>query len=167
MNAPRRGVRRLAPVAETRRKHWGWGFEHQQPSTEQVRAGAPELAEQLGVPLVDVAEPVGIEQLALAAPRVAIPAELREIADDSVHARASHALGKSYCDVVRGFYGRFEHPPDFVARPRDEADVERVLAWCASERVAAIPYGGGTSVVGGVTPAVGPAHGGAVSIDLR
>ena len=57
---------------------------------------------------------------------------LSEITDDSTHARASHALGKSYCDVVRGFYGRFEHPPDFVVRPRDETDVERVLAWCAS-----------------------------------
>src|SRR5207248_4363376 len=95
------------------------------------------------------------------------PAVLAGIADGSPHARTSHALGKSYCDVVRGFYGRFEHPPDFVVRPRDEEDVERVLAWCERERVAAIPYGGGTSVVGGVTPAVGPAHGGAVSIDLR
>ena len=43
-----------------------------------------------------------------------------------------------------------ELPPDFIARPRSEQDVERLLAWCSAERVAAIPYGGGTSVVGGV-----------------
>src|SRR5262245_32067276 len=45
--------RRLARVAQTRerqrRKHWGWGFEHQQVPIDQVRAGAPALAERLGV----------------------------------------------------------------------------------------------------------------------
>ena len=40
--------------------------------------------------------------------------------DTGVHARASHAWGRSYSDVVRGFRGRFDHPPDVVARPRDE-----------------------------------------------
>ncbi len=65
-----------------------------------------------------------------------------------------------------GFRGRFEHPPDFVARPRDELDVERLLEWCSAERVAAIPYGGGTSVVGGVQPVVDDTYNGAVTIDL-
>jgi alkyldihydroxyacetonephosphate synthase len=69
-------------------------------------------------------------------------------------------------DVVRGMRGEFEHAPDFVAYPRDEQDVERLLEWCTAERVAAIPYGGGTSVVGGVEPAVGGSYEGAISIDL-
>ena len=51
-------------------------------------------------------------------------------------------------------------------RPRDETDVERVLEWCSDERVAAIPFGGGTSVVGGVTPHVSSRYNGVVSIDL-
>jgi alkyldihydroxyacetonephosphate synthase len=80
--------------------------------------------------------------------------------------RASHALGKSYADVVLGFRGRFDHPPDFVARPRDEVDLERLLAWCSDERIAAIPYGGGTSVVGGVQPRVDSSYNGAITIDL-
>ena len=89
-------------------------------------------------------------------PRIAPPAqaELLRICATDAHARATHALGKSYTDVVHGFRGRFAHPPDFVARPRTEVDVERVLEWCEAQRVAAIPYGGGTSVVGGVTPDV-------------
>ena len=90
----------------------------------------------------------------------------RSVASDD-HARASHALGKSYTDVVNGFRGRFAHPPDFVAHPRDEADVERLLEWCCAERVAAIPFGGGTSVVGGVTADVPDSYNGAVAIDLR
>jgi alkyldihydroxyacetonephosphate synthase len=80
--------------------------------------------------------------------------------------RVSHALGKAYRDVVRGFRGQIENPPDLVARPRDEAEVEAVLAWCAAAGVAAIPYGGGTSVCGGIEPRVGDGYAGSVSIDL-
>ena len=44
---------------------------------------------------------------------------------------------------MRGFRGQIEHPPDLVAYPGDEREVEAVLAWCAEQRLAAIPYGGG------------------------
>jgi alkyldihydroxyacetonephosphate synthase len=68
---------------------------------------------------------------------------------------------------VRGFRGRFDHPPDVVAFPSDEAEVERVLEWCGDTGAAAIPFGGGTSVVGGVEAAVGGRYEGAVAIDLK
>jgi alkyldihydroxyacetonephosphate synthase len=156
-----------ALVGDTRRrKHWGWGFEDQQPTPSQVRASAAALAEGLGMTLTEVEEPVALESVTLPPLRIAAPALLSDICAGDPHARASHALGKSYSDVVRGFRGHFDHPPDFVAHPRDENDVERVLEWCASERVAAIPFGGGTSVVGGVSPDVGSGYNGAVSIDL-
>jgi alkyldihydroxyacetonephosphate synthase len=113
-----------------------------------------------------VEDPVGLDAVVLSAPRIEPPAALLEICSADAHARASHALGKSYSDIVRGFRGRFDHPPDFVAHPRDETDIERVLEWCSSERVAAIPYGGGTSVVGGVEPRVDVSYNGAISIDL-
>jgi len=157
---------RLARVSSRRRKHWGWGFEDQQPTTAQIRAALPGLGEQLGIALEDIEEPVPLERIELAPPRIDVPAALAELASADTHARASHALGKSYVDVVRGFRGRFEHPPDLVLRPRGEADIERVLEWCAAERIAAIPFGGGTSVVGGVTPQVGAEYSGVVSIDL-
>ena len=153
-------------MSSARRKHWGWGREDQQQSPEQLRAAAPVIAQQLQIGLDGVEDPVPLEALELPAPRVAVPAVLAEICRDDVHARASHALGKSYADVVRGFRGDLRHPPDFVALPRGEEDVERVLEWCSSERVAAVPYGGGTSVVGGVTPDVGPGYNGAISLDL-
>ncbi len=153
-------------MAGRRRKHWGWGYEDQQPTLEQARAALPTLSERLGIELREVEEPVPLERVELPAPRLEIPAALAEICSQEPHARASHALGKSYMDIVRGFRGRFESPPDLVARPRGEDDLERVLEWCSAERVAAIPYGGGTSVVGGVTPELGPGHNGAISIDL-
>ena len=156
----------LAGVSARRRKHWGWGFEDQRLSPAQMRASADTLSSHLGIALGEVEEPVALESVRLAQPRIQAPAALAAICADDVHARASHALGKSYSDVVNGFRGCFEHAPDLVAYPRDEADVERVLEWCAAERVAAIPFGGGTSVVGGVTPRVSDSYNGVVSLDL-
>jgi alkyldihydroxyacetonephosphate synthase len=154
-------------VSERRLKHWGWGFEDQQPTAEQARAAAPALSERLGIGVGEVEQPVALENVALRAPRVAAPASLADICTSDDHARASHALGKSYMDIVRGFRGRFEHPPDLVATPRSEADVEGLLEWCSAERVAAIPFGGGTSVVGGVSAEIDGDYNGAVSIDMR
>jgi alkyldihydroxyacetonephosphate synthase len=68
---------------------------------------------------------------------------------------------------VRGFRGRFDHAPDVVAFPGDETEIERVLEWCADARAAAIPVGGGTSVVGGVEARIGDPYEGAVAIDLK
>ena len=153
-------------MGERRRKHWGWGFEDQQPAPAQIRAALPALGEQLGMRIGEAEEPVALDALELAPPRVQAPPSLASFSFDDVHARASHALGKSYADIVRGLRGRFEHPPDVVLRPRDEGEIELALEWCAAEHLAAIPFGGGTSVVGGVTPELGGSYNGAVSIDL-
>jgi alkyldihydroxyacetonephosphate synthase len=93
-------------------------------------------------------------------PRVEPPAALAAIASTDPYDRASHTYGKSYRDVVRGFAGDFTAAPSFVAFPRDEGDVVAVLDWCSAAGVPAVPYGGGSSVVGGVECP------GAVSIDL-
>ena len=69
--------------------------------------------------------------------------------------------------MVRAFRGRFDHPPDVVAHPSDEAELEAVLAWCAEVGAAAIPFGGGTSVVGGVEPRLPDGYAGAVTVDLK
>ena len=148
-----------------RRKHWGWGYEDQQPSLADLNAAGTDIRERLGFG-GEAKEPVPLEAVELPAPRIEPPASLAEICSDSARDRASHALGKAYRDVVRGFRGEFPNPPDVVARPRNEADVESVLGWCADAGAAVIPYGGGTSVVGGVEPRIGDDYTGAVSLDL-
>ena len=149
-----------------RRKHWGWGSEPRQPSLADLEAMAPLVRDRLGFDAQPPEEPVALARVELAAPRVSPPDSLSEICADDAHSRATHALGKAYRDVVRGFRGRFENPPDVVARPRDEPEVEAVLAWCTDEGLAAIPYGGGTSVCGGIEPRLPREYPGAVSIDL-
>src|SRR5215208_4447405 len=135
-----------------RRKFWGWGYEDQQPPQAEVQAAAAGIAAHLGFGSADVESPARVEDLELSAPRLGPPAGLEEICSDDPHARASHALGKAYRDVVRAFRGRIDRPPDVVATPRDERELEQLLDWCESAGAAAIPYGGGTSVVGGVEP---------------
>ncbi len=150
-----------------RRKHWGWGDEADAWSVAQLRAAAGGLEEHLRIAGDgEVREPVAIDDVVLPAPRVAAPKHLAAICATDTHARASHAWGKSYADVVRGFNGRFDFPPDVVARPRGERDVEAVLEWAAGANVAVVPYGGGTSVSGGVQCEVPARFDGAVSLDL-
>lgn len=147
------------------RKHWGWGTEQQALTTEQIAAAAPGIVEYLGFGRLDPEEPVPLSAASVPEPRLQ-PGTLAGLALTDVHARATHALGKAYRDVVRGFRGDFRSAPDFVARPRDESEVERVLAWCEDRGVAAIPYGGGTSVVGGVEPRDLDDFNGVVTLDL-
>jgi alkyldihydroxyacetonephosphate synthase len=69
--------------------------------------------------------------------------------------------------VVRGFRGEFGNPPDLVAYPESAEDVDAILALCADAGAAAIPFGGGTSVVGGVEPRMREDYPAVVSIDLK
>ncbi len=155
-------------MAEGRRKHWGWGYEHEQPPPDQVAAAAAFLAEHLGFGSAEPEAPVALEEVSLLQPRLTVPAHLRDICATDDYERAFHTYGSSYRDVVRAFRGRFDHPPDVVARPANESEMEAVLEWALGANAAVIPFGGGTSVVGGVEPAVDPARfDGVVTIDLR
>ena len=126
----------------------------------------PQVRERLGFTVDSVEEPVAAEEVELAPPRLGPPDSLAELLTGDRHERLSHAMGKAYRDVVRGFRGIYERTPDLVAFPADEDDVRRVLEWCEEKRLAVIPYGGGTSVVGGVEPRVGHGYRGTVSLDL-
>ena len=148
---------------DRRRKFWGWGFEDQQPPDDQVAAAAAGAREHLGFPPAEVERPVALEDIELRPPRIDPPGALAHICTTDRYERVTHSYGKAYRDIVRAFRGRFDNPPDVVARPAGEADVERVLTWCEEAGAAAIPFGGGTSVVGGVEP---PPDRPAVSIDL-
>ncbi|MFL5860579.1 MAG: FAD-binding oxidoreductase [Solirubrobacteraceae bacterium] len=154
-------------MAAGRRKHWGWGYEHEQPPPDEVRAAAAFLAGHLGFGSTAPEQPVPLSEVTLPPPRLTIPEPLRAICATDTYERAFHAYGSSYQDIVRGFRGRFDHPPDVVARPVDETGVMAVLEWAQAQKAAVIPFGGGTSVVGGVEPAVdGDRFSGVITVDL-
>jgi len=157
----------LAATAASRRKHWGWGFEDQQPTREGVEGIARAVTDRLGFEVGEIEEPVPLDAVELRDSRLRAPKRLAEIFSDDRYDRIAHSLGKAYRDVVRGFRGEFPNPPDLVAYPESVEDVDFVLNFCADERAAAIPFGGGTSVVGGVEPRGLEEYHGVVSIDMR
>jgi alkyldihydroxyacetonephosphate synthase len=150
-----------------RKKVWGWGFEDQQPPAKEVEATATAARAHLGFEPAAVERPVALVDVELRAPRLEPPATLAAICRTDPYERALHAYGRSYRDIVRAFHGRYDNPPDVVAYPTGEAELEAVLGWCAGAGAAAIPFGGGTSVVGGVEAALPDGYAGAVTIDLR
>jgi alkyldihydroxyacetonephosphate synthase len=79
--------------------------------------------------------------------------------------RLRHAVGRGYVDLARLRNGALEAAPDAVLMPRSATALQRALEVCAAEGVAVVPFGGGTSVVGGVEPVRGR-HGRLISLDL-
>ncbi len=152
---------------ERRRKHWGWGYEDEQPSPDEVRSAAEFLAGRLGFGSTDPEQPVPLTEISLPTPRLVPPSSLRDICATDDYQRTLHAYGRSYADVVRAFRGRFDHPPDVVVHPRDEDELRSALEWGISAGAAVIPFGGGTSVVGGVEAADCEDYAGVVTIDLK
>jgi alkyldihydroxyacetonephosphate synthase len=80
--------------------------------------------------------------------------------------RLEHAGGRSYLDLLRLRSGDIRCAPDAVVLPADEAQIAAVLQACAGGDCAVVPFGGGTSVVGGVTALRG-GHRAVIAISLR
>jgi alkyldihydroxyacetonephosphate synthase len=147
-------------------KWWGWGDP----------AIAPELdAEALAVlrERIGALEPWplarGLEDFELPAAE-ALPAALIDAVGaaavfDSGEDRLRHASGRGYVDLARMRGGSLEAAPDAVVMPADAAALRRALDVCAREGIAVVPFGGGTSVVGGVEPLRG-GHQRLISLDL-
>jgi alkyldihydroxyacetonephosphate synthase len=138
-----------AAVLERRLKHWGWGYEDQAPSRQELEQAAEGIRERLGFG-GPPERPVPLSEVELREPRLKPPAAFGDLFTDDRRERVTRALGKAYRDVVRGFRGEFPNPPDLVAMPRDESEIDAVLGWAETEDAVVVPFGGGTSVVGGV-----------------
>ena len=152
---------------ERRLKFYGWGFENTGLDESERAQLFRFVAEKLGVEPRASAPPPQASDIALSAPRVSAPAALAGVLTQEPYERLLHTYGKSYPETVRAFHRDFANAPDLVALPKSEADIAAVLDWASGAKVAVIPFGGGSSVVGGVEPAVGGSYAGAVSIDMR
>jgi alkyldihydroxyacetonephosphate synthase len=153
-------------MSERRRKFWGWGYEDEGPTREQQERIAELVAARFALAVPVLATPPRLEEIELRAPRLTPPVALAPLCSTAPYDRAGHTYGKSFRDVVRAFRRDYTNPPDIVAFPNDEQDVVALLDWCASVGAVAIPYGGGSSVVGGVEVPPAGRYCGAVSIDL-
>jgi alkyldihydroxyacetonephosphate synthase len=143
--------------------------------------GDPERAERLPEPVVQLlrellgvhAEPAQAVKLAEVEPPPPRPVadlftgvvgEEHVRTDDETRIR--HTRGKSTPDLLRIRSGDASAAPDAVVLPGSREEVAAVLARCSEHRVAVVPFGGGTSVVGGLTPEAA-GFTGVIALDLR
>ena len=152
----------MAARAE-QRSFWTWGYVSDEPSMAERRAAAQRLSARIGEAVEPPPVPA-IDDIGLREPRLEVPDSLTGWVSTTTAERITHTYGGHSLELLKALRGDFDHPPDAVAHPRNEDQLEATLSWCDRQGYATIPYGGGTSVVWGVNvPADAPA---AVSIDL-
>lgn len=147
-------------------RFWGWGYadEHLSAQEDQLFRGL--IASMAGGSPKETIAPEEAE-FELPLPRIQPPSTLTAMFSDSRYDRLVHSYGKSFPDSVRMFLRQAPNAPDWVAYPATEGDVVDLLDWASRSNVAVIPFGGGTSVCGGVEPAVGDSYAATVSMDMQ
>lgn len=146
----------------------GWGDPAKAAPLPDAVAGL--LHDLLGV-RPSPSTPVALSDLVLPEPTLA-PAALKDLADavgstdhvrTDTESRVRHLRGKSTPDLLRMRAGDVTDVPQAVVLPASHEEVLAVLRACAAHAVAVVPYGGGTSVVGGLAPERGEF----IALDLR
>ncbi len=151
---------------------WGWGFEDRsvplesKPGLLAFLKGALDLGDGDLLPVPDRTSlrvpPSRLSQADRAEFETVVGEEGIAVSDFN---RLGHGLGKSYRDLMRLRLGRLPAVPDVVLFPEEDEDVRRILEVCTAQGFAVVPFGGGTSVVGGVE--VAEAYRPHVALDLR
>lgn len=151
-----------------RMRWWGWGEDSGARPLPETAMSL--ITEELGE--VEAGERVTLDDVRLPDPVLADGARRRiagvvgeEAVRDDRESRIVHAAGKGYPDLVRMRAGDASGAPDAVVEPGSAEEVAAVLRACSEERVAVVPFGGGSSVVGGVEPLRGDMAA-CVSLDL-
>jgi len=152
----------------------GWGRlgESTQMTRSREAALLAELGRRLGRPLARGAEPVELDAIRLPPPKLApdVLARLRAACGEdgvrtSAFERVTLAVGRSLPDLFRLRRGEIEAVPEAVVVPAEEGAVAAVLRIAAEANLAVVPFGGGSSVVGGVEPRTAAGQAGALSLD--
>jgi alkyldihydroxyacetonephosphate synthase len=151
---------------------WGWKHESFEMSEARREALVQTLSARLGVSLTPLPAAVPISAVELPPTRLAEGARAaleHAVGNAQVRLdapeRAYHAAGKSLADLLRIRTGKLERAPDAVVYPTSAQEVARVLAVAREHALAVVPFGGGTSVVGGVDPILPAAKRAVIALD--
>ena len=153
-------------MSGARLKHYGWGREDEGMTAEEQALVLGRYHAKFARDAFETKAVPRLEDLALRAPRVALPSSLAAFCTSERYDRVAHTYGKSYPELARGLARDYASAPDVVAYPRDEAEVVAVIDWAGGADATVTPFGGGSSVCGGVEPQRN-GHKGAVTVDLR
>ncbi len=154
-------------MSDARLKHYGWGREGEAMSADERAFVLGRYREKFGRGTFETRPPPRLEELSLPDPRVTPPASLAAFCTSELYDRAAHTYGKAYPDYVRAMLGQYDCAPDVVAYPRNEAEISSVIDWAGDVGASLAPFGGGSSVCGGVEHRADGRRKGAVTLDLR
>ena len=137
------------PKPKEPRSFWTWGYVSDEPSESERSEMAKRISQMFGEEVTPAKIP-RVEDIALRPSRIKVPSRLCEWVSDSALERITHTHGGHALELLEAVRGKFEHPPDAVAHPRTEDELEATLEWCDSVGITVVPYGGGTTVVWGL-----------------
>ena len=149
------------------RKFWGWGYDDELLSSEEENNIDQRIAKTFQLDQVERIEIPKISDIDINKPLFSTPSSLKKILSDDKLERLNHAYGKSFPDSARSILGDFSSPPDYVAFPETQNEITSILDWASENNIAVIPYGGGSSVCGGVETNVGSDYAGVISLDMK
>ena len=150
---------------------WGWRESHYDFEGGEALFWSY-LQQELGIPELKPTPATTFESLEIPPTRLneAQLAFLRDLLGDGcrddAYERVFHARGRSYHDLLALRSGHLGETPDAVVYPRNAAEVETLLGFARAQKLALIPFGGGSSVVGGVNAARRPEQAGILTLDL-
>ena len=145
------------------RSFWTWGNVSDEPNEQARQEMARVVSARLGQEVTPPSVP-DLDEVELRPSRVTVPDDLTGFITTEHRQRALHTYGGHVLELLKALRGQFDNPPDAVAHPRNEDELEAALAWCNQHGYKAIPYGGATTVVWGLT--VPQDCNGAVTIDM-
>ena len=147
-------------------RFWGWGYADEHLSVEEDHL-VETMAKMLSPDNAIEVPPPRLSDFKLRPARLAVPKQFQAMVSTTTYDRLVHSYGKSFGDIVRMFLHQVNNPPDWVAFPLNEQDISDLLAYAGEHSMAVIPYGGGTSVCGGVEADVGDDYRGSISLDMQ
>ena len=149
------------------RKFWGWGYDNELLSDEEEKSIDRRIAKTFDLDDVQAIKIPDADDIEIPESKIKSPKSLENLFTDNKIERLNHSYGKSFPDSARSLLGLFPSPPDLIAFPNSENEITNILDWASSNDIAVIPYGGGSSVCGGVETAVGHEYKGVISLDMK
>ncbi|MBZ2167339.1 FAD-binding oxidoreductase [Marinobacter sp. F4216] len=149
-----------------RRKFWGWGYQAGPLDDTLTDTFVDFLRTTTGM---EASSPLALpdrESITLPDPRFPLPSAWENWITSDKEIRLHHCFGKSYRDSWRCAHGQFDNPPDYVAFPNDEEQLSELMVFARNNRISLIPYGGGSSVVGGIEPPKRTSSGGVITVNM-
>lgn len=147
--------------------NWGWADTAAAEDSSATQAFADQLSEKYQVAKISPLSRPHISEFNIPPSLLDPPKALAHLCSREPDERLIHSLGKSFADLAHAALRQVPKYTDMVAFPESEGDVKDLIDWAGHQNAAVIPFGGGSSVCGGIDPDVGGTYDAVLTINLR